>query len=351
MVKKALILIMLFAALLSACIKEKDLTSTGKTKENPIKAVPPLQLSTWVVDWQWEASINDLKQLSNGLNSFQVFAAYFDEQDKLYFTNEMQTAMPQFLDTSKQMGFKNIDLTIVNDRINTDGTSIQKDSKIITRIIATKESREEHINEMMNVINQYELHGVEIDFEKVREKDWKKLITFYSELYQRLHKEGKTLRIVLEPRTPIEKLKLPKGPTYVMMAYNLYGTHSGPGPKADFAFLTKLTKKMSKLPGKPIVALATGGFDWAENSKTTSITEKQAAELALKSNSPIKHDSASGSIHFTYLDENNMKHTVWYADSETLSQWITKLKKNGYHKVAIWRLGELGEETLKMLNE
>lgn len=342
---------MVLAVLLGACIKEKDLTSTGKTKEKVSKTLPPLELSTWVADWQWEAGIQDLNQLSNGLKSLQMFAAYFDNQDKLYFTKEMQTAMPQLLDAAKQIGLKNIDLTIVNDMINADGTSIQKDSTLITGLIATKESREEHINEMINVVNQYGLTGVEIDFEMVKEKDWKKLITFYSELYQRLHNEGKTLRIVLEPRTPIEKLKLPKGPTYVMMAYNLYGTHSGPGPKADFAFITKLTKKMSKLPGKPIVAIATGGFDWTENGKTTSITEKQAAELALKSNSSIKRDSASGSAYFTYLDENNVKHTVWYADSVTLSQWIAHLRKKGYPKVAIWRLGELGEETLKMLNE
>lgn len=351
MVKKALILTVIFAALVSACIKEKDLTSTGKVKETAIKTVPPLQLSTWVVDWQWEASIHDLKQLSNGLKSFQIFAAYFDDQDKLYFTEQMQTAMPQFLDTAKQMGLEKIDLTIVNDIINTDGTTIQKDSTLITRLIATKESREKHINEMINVVNQYDLSGVEIDFEMVKEKDWKKLITFYSELYQRLHKEGKTLRIVLEPRMPIEKWKLPKGPTYVMMAYNLYGTHSEPGPKADYAFITKLAKRMKNIPGNPAIAIATGGFDWSANGNITSLTEKQAAQLANKSTASIKRDPASGSLYFTYLDDYNVKHTVWYADSTTLLEWIKKIRKKGYHKVAIWRLGELGEDTLKMLGK
>ncbi|WP_409344172.1 hypothetical protein [Paenibacillus sp. MBLB4367] len=68
------------------------------------------------------------------------------------------------------------------------------------------------------------LGGVEIDYEKIRDSDWSKVGIFYEELYRRLQAMGKTLRIVLEPRAPIERLTLPEGPVYVMMAYNLYGS-------------------------------------------------------------------------------------------------------------------------------
>lgn len=34
------------------------------------------------------------------------------------------------------------------------------------------------------------------------------------------------------------------------MCYNLFGTHSGPGPKADRAFLEQMVARMSNIPAK-----------------------------------------------------------------------------------------------------
>jgi spore germination protein len=44
-----------------------------------------------------------------------------------------------------------------------------------------------------------------------------------------------------------------------------------------------------------------------------------------------------------------VKHTVWYADGTTLSQWIDAAKAKGIQNIAIWRLDELGSESLEQL--
>ncbi|WP_409344173.1 hypothetical protein [Paenibacillus sp. MBLB4367] len=45
------------------------------------------------------------------------------------------------------------------------------------------------------------------------------------------------------------------------------------------------------------------------------MTEKRAAELSRKSIGSPERDAGSGSMRFEYRDENNVKHTVWYAGS------------------------------------
>lgn len=319
-------------------------------KKSPSATERELELTTWITDWQWKSAIKDFGSITDGLSSVQVFAAYFDHTDRLFYTPENMEAIPKVMEIANQNNVVNVDLTIVNDRFEKDGSAVQKDSVLLTRLMATAESRRVHINDIVDTINKYDFQGVEIDYEKIKDEDWENVCAFYEELYQRLESMGKSLRIVLEPRTPIEKLKLPKGPTYVMMAYNLYGTHSGPGPKADFSFIDKMTKKMDQLPGEHFIAFSTGGFDWPTSGKIIAVTEQEAVELAKRSSQAPSRDKASGALYFDYLDENNSKHTVWYADSTTLAQWIDQSKKGGYFKIALWRLGGFEQTTLDYLN-
>ncbi|MEJ8545256.1 glycosyl hydrolase family 18 protein [Brevibacillus borstelensis] len=309
-----------------------------------------VELSAWIADWQWRDGLEDFRQITEGLTSVQAFAVYFDHKDKLHFTEEIRKALPKIMEASKQSSLVHVDLTIVNDVLSGDGSSVQKDPELLTRLMATKESRQQHIDDILAAVAEYDVHGVEIDYENIRSEDWDNVLSFYTELYGRLRALEKPLRIVLEPRAPIDKLKLPEGPVYVMMAYNLFGNHSGPGPKADHAFIADLARRMDKLPGEPFIALAAGGFDWAETGEVTSVTEKQAAELSQLSREAPQRDSGSGSLSFHYTDDQNVKHTVWYADHVTLTQWIDDARQAGYEKIALWRLGGLELETLKELN-
>ncbi|PQP89182.1 glycosyl hydrolase [Paenibacillus sp. AR247] len=308
----------------------------------------PVNLTAWVVDWQWESGLTDAGELGKALSRVQAFAAYFDESDQPYFTKAFQEALPQIRETAEAAGIGELNLTLVNDIVRRDGSESPKDSELVSRLVSTKEAREKHIAEIEALLDQYSFQGVEIDYERIPDKDWGYMTAFYRELYERMHAKGKSLRIVLESRAPVETLKLPEGPEYVMMAYNLYGTHSGPGPKADKAFLKKLAKRMTAVPGVKTIAIAAGGFDW-HGDQVTAITEQQAVKIRYTNGSELKRDAASGSLHYQYTDDKNVKHTVWYADGSTLTSWIDTLRQAGISHVAVWRLGELGSGTLDKL--
>jgi len=322
----------------------------ASSNNEDIPKEPHEKISAWIVDWQWEAGIKDFKEVRKNLSSLQVFAAYFDYHDNLYFTNEFNEVLPEIIEINSDNKLVNLYITIVNDRFNEGGKAVQKDPELLERLMSTEESRNNHIDEIINMVTQKGFSGVEIDYENIDDDIWENYIDFCSKLYQRLNSIDKSLRIVLEPKSPIDKLTLPEGPDYVMMAYNLYGYHSGPGPKADESFIRDLGLKMGKIPGDKIIAFATGGFDWSDDGKVTALTESEAVKLSEKAVDNLKRDESSGSVYFNYFDDNNINHTVWYADNRTLDKWFSISKQLGYNKIALWRLGDMQQKTLDYLN-
>lgn len=309
----------------------------------------PTSLSAWVVDWQAQAGTADYEQIAGHLASVQVFAAYFDEADQLYMTEQGKELLTSITKTAHAANDTDVYLTLVNDQFQAGKPAVQKSPELVSRLMADDSSREQHIAEIMELVSQYEMDGIEIDYEQVPEQDWPGMLQFIEELQQKLSDAGKKLRIVLEPQAPIEELQFPEGPTYVMMAYNLYGTHSKAGPKADAAFITKIAKRMQYLPGDPVIALSAGGFDWADSGEVTSITQEKAEQIAQSHLNSLRRDEASSSVHYKYVDDKEVSHTVWYADHMTMKRWIETARAAGIHQVAIWRLGELGELSLHEL--
>ncbi|MBO7748004.1 glycosyl hydrolase [Paenibacillus sp. MWE-103] len=314
--------------------------------EGAVPAAPPLALSAWIVDWQWEAGLADFADVAPGLDGVQAFAAYFDDKDGLYLTEEDRKALPEVLAAAKKAGLRQAALTVVNDRYAADGTpAAEKDPALVSRLLATEASRGKHLSDLMAAVDTYGFGGLELDYERVPDGDWANFAVFIGDLYGRLQAEGKTLRVVLEPRAPLADVELPAGPAYVMMAYNLYGGFSGPGPKADDAFIAQVAARMEGLPGDKAIALSLGGFDWTADKQATAVTEAQAAELARGPGAePAARDAASGSLHFRYADGKGKVHTVWYADAETVKRWIGAARDAGVHEIALWRLGGLTAE-------
>lgn len=307
------------------------------------------RLSVWVADWDYKIGAADWAALSGSPESVQLFGAYFDEQDRLLFRNNFSKLLESVQRPAGGDGGYERYLTVVNDIVKGDETSLPKDSGLVSRLAASAESRKAHVAAVVAAVKQYGLDGAELDYERVAKADWPNVVRLFGELHRALEVEGLKLRIVLEPRAPVEQLELPEGPEYVMMAYNLYGTHSGPGPKTDQAYIGKLAARLEHVPGEPVLAFAAGGFDWDAAGKAAAVMETDAVRLAQSAGVQPRRDEASGSLYFTYTDGQGAEHTIWYADAATLQGWIDAAKQRGLTRTAIWRLGGLSPSSLDYL--
>lgn len=320
---------------------KKVVDKYGNYVDNSPNNLEEDEISTWVTYWDLpsetfsENMIGDIKSVS-------YFAANFNENNELVVPDKLK----DFYNNTKKSNFKKY-LTIVNDVIKGDGSSIQKDTEVLKMILYDKSFRESHIDEIINLAIDNGFDGIEIDYERLK-KDmtlWENFITFINEIYSKANEKGLDLRVVLEPNIPFENLNFEKGPTYVMMCYNLHGGFSGPGEKANPEFITSLIDGMNRYEIKKEFALATGGFDWAEgesssadgNKKVKSVTENEAKSLIREYNTNVIRDEESKYLYFKYTDEDNINHEVWYADNETLNYLSRFILKEGYD-VSLWRV-------------
>ncbi|MDU5109139.1 MAG: glycosyl hydrolase family 18 protein [Clostridium sp.] len=313
----------------------------GSYVDNKQNSLNGVKISTWVTYWDLPAKTFS-ENMSGDIKNVSYFAANFNENNKLVVPDKLK----DFYNDTEGSNFKKY-LTIVNDVIKSDGSSIQKDTEVLKILLYDKSYRENHINEIVNLAIYYGFDGIEIDYERLK-KDmtlWENFIIFIKELYSKASEKGLDLRVVLEPNIPFENLNFENGPTYVVMCYNLHGGFSGPGEKANPEFITSLIEEMNKYEVKKDFALATGGFDWPEgasgsangNGKVKSVTEKEAKSLMIEYNAEAIRDEESKYLYFKYKDEDNINHEVWYADNETLNYLSSFILEGGYD-VSLWRV-------------
>jgi spore germination protein len=291
-------------------------------------------LSAWVAYWDLNSD-KEIKTLDRELKNICYFAVNFNSNNELV----MPEKLTNYYNETKSYDYNKY-ITIVNDKINSDGSSLLKDTNILKSLLSDSDLRSGHIEEIINLAVKYDFDGIEIDYEQIKNdmKLWDDYILFINELYKKAEKEGLKIRVVLEPSIPFDKLSFVEGPTYVMMCYNLHGGFSEPGEKTNPKFIRDLIEKTSKVPGKKDFAIATGGFNWASNGKTTPVSETEANGLLKEYSAKIKRDDESQCLFFNYKDEDNIEHEVWYADKVTLKSWMKVITDKGYD-ISIWRLG------------
>lgn len=300
----------------------------------------------WVVEWDLRNGLRELEK--NSFDRAILFAAAFNSEDSPFVQETLRDFLREELRNIARPG-QEIFLCVVNDRFYEDGRAVQKDSELIGRLMASETSRQKHKDELLGLLALGDLTGLELDYEKVSKDDWPVFVAFIEELHRDMSARGRKLRVVLEPRQDCLSSDFPEGPEYVLMAYNLFGGHSGPGPKADNAFLEKLASWCAHMRVKPRLALSTGGFCW-QADVVLPLTEWDARRKSMSVKVEPERDENTAYLRFRYTDPYAKPQTlmqaikgvqaeVWYADGESLAALARKALSLGFPAVDLWRLG------------
>ena len=336
MKEKVILWILALCCLLAGCAAPRSAPVPSAPPSTP-EAQENRPLTVWSVYWDCQQSVAVIGGAADRIEAVSLFAAYF--RDGALFLPQKTLETLQALRDSDAWAQKPIYLSVVND-VTEGETTIQKDTGILQSVLSPQQA-ESHARALIAMARENGFDGIEIDYEKIR-KDrslWQLFLAFDEILLPLAEEAGLGLRIVLEPGIPAETLPFPQGAAYVVMCYNLHGIGTEPGPKADLAFLRALYDRFAGLPNLSF-ALANGGFDWEEASgKAVSLTEKDAAALAEAHQVLPRRDAASGALSFSYTQDST-RHTVWYADSETLALWAAELDACAGKTVpiSIWRV-------------
>ena len=296
--------------------------------------------SAWLTYWDADAALQEVSGQADAYESLLCFEAFFDTDGNWVIPPESE----ELLEKMKALDVP-IYLSLVNDVQQEDGSYVQKSKDFLVENLSTPAARSAHIVKIVQLVHSRGIKGLEIDYENLKKDTelWSNFTAFIEQLYDVLSRSGVSLRVVMECAAP-QYAVFPEGPIYSCMCYNLYGYHSGPGPKADIAFLRELGESWKSIPGEVHMAFAPGGFLWEGKTVERAFTELEAEEWLNQQNVKPERDSASGALKAVVF--GNKKYTVWYADGETLEIWRDTLRSMGYTHFDLFRLGGNRDESL-----
>lgn len=306
------------------------------------------RLSGWTVSWDGEKSLAAALRHAGRMDEVSVFAADFDHAYRLQ-RPAWAAGAARALKRADPKSPPRVLLTVVNDVRRRDGTSILKDHKCVAHWISTPGRMRDHIEDLVRLSDGFD--GIEIDYESMRLENRTDFSAFISLLAGALHARGKTLSVVVEPKTS-DVLKHKAGAIdwkavgaaadgVKVMAYLFHAPSGKAGPIAPKEWVAAVARfALTQIPrDKLSIALTLNGCDWAGPGKGKSIDHEAAMALAAARRADLRWDAVSSSPHFRYTGDDGLEHEVWFEDVLSLREKVRRLQEEGIQRIALWRLG------------
>src|SRR5215469_3294662 len=265
----------------SLIVAEKKLAVTKKkTSTEKIRAA-------FYVDWDPQAFFS-LQTHINDLNT--VIPEWF-------FIDSSMGGISKQIDTSGLRLMKQHNVRILPILSNVDYTTHSGtfDGTILENVLRNPVKRQHLVNDIYSHLKQYQLQGINIDFEELKENTIGPMQVFLKELAAKLHPEGLLItQDVLPNDEDYDVKELAKYDDYiVLMAYDQHWLGSVPGPISDQKWIEKETDEIAKKipPSKIILALAGYGYDWPEGEEGEVLTYQHALSTARIYHAPIDFDN------------------------------------------------------------
>ncbi len=217
------------------------------------------------------------------------------------------------------------------------------DGAAVHRIITNPAKKERLIQDILKVLAKGDFAGINVDFEDLEEKTDEPLIAFQKELYERLHSRGYMVTQDVMPfNQDYSYSQLSKYNDYIfLMAYDEHYSTSTPGPISSQKWIEAAVDEAAKnLPSEKIILCMAGyAYDWPKGDEAANITYQEALTTARESDGKIEFNNDTYNLHYSYFDESEQQHDVYFTDAATNFNTLRFASEYGLSGVALWRLG------------
>ena len=190
--------------------------------------------------------------------------------------------------------------------------------------------------------------GIVVDFEEVPDDSQAQFREFAAALSASLHAAGLKLMMALPARDDSYDYEFfgRQCDAIILMNYDEHWLTSAPGPIASQEWFVENLRQIKEVvpPQKIVVGIANYAYDWGETDKknTWSGAEYSVQEAllhAFESETDVDFDEASLNPHYSYSDEQNHIHRVWFLDAVTAYNEERAAERMGVQGTALWRFG------------
>jgi len=212
------------------------------------------------------------------------------------------------------------------------------------------EARQRFRQEVLQFLATDRYRGLMIDFEDFPLKAQPGYLKLLQELGADLHAKGLKLYVSVPARN--EDFNYPavaaRVDGIVLMNYDEHFPGGTPGAIASQDWFTNNLQRAIKLVPKEklICAIGNYGYDFAPRTKKgkvigadKNVSVQEAWIGSRDSEEDIDYDGDAMNPHFSYLDDDNQKHEIWFLDAVTALNEMRAAQMFGIQTFALWRLG------------
>ena len=194
--------------------------------------------------------------------------------------------------------------------------------------------------------------GLLIDFEAFPAAGQSGYVALLRDLSADLHARGMKLYVAVPPHNEeFDYASISAAADgVVLMTYDEHYPGGAPGPVASQDWFEQNLKFASSVipKEKVICAIANYGYDWVEKPKKgklppevhdSTVSVQEAWLAARDSDEDVNFDDDAMNPHFSYLDERNLRHDIWFVDAVTALNQMRAAQSMGIKTFALWRLG------------
>jgi cellulose synthase/poly-beta-1,6-N-acetylglucosamine synthase-like glycosyltransferase/spore germination protein YaaH/peptidoglycan/xylan/chitin deacetylase (PgdA/CDA1 family) len=194
--------------------------------------------------------------------------------------------------------------------------------------------------------------GLMVDFESFPKKAQPGYVALLNELSSDLHAKGMKLYVSVQVRNEDFDYKAISSAVdgVVIMNYDEHFPGGAPGPIASQDWFTdNLDSAVEEIPKEKLIcAIGNYGYDWAEKPKKgklppgeadKSVSVQEAWIGSRDAEEDVDYDGDALNPHFSYQDDDNFRHDIWFLDAVTALNEMRAAQTLGIQTFALWRLG------------
>ncbi len=238
--------------------------------------------------------------------------------------------------------------------LSTLGPDDTFDNRLASALFSNPAAIHNLTTQLLTAMAQKRSRAVDIDFEYVLPADKEGFVAFVNTLGQALRANGYELLVALAPKT------------YASQPGLLYEAHDYPalGAAADAVLLMTyewgyafgapqaiapidkveavINYALSEIPAERIfLGIPNYGYDWTlpytpGGPRATTISPRQALELADQYGAEILFDERAASPYFYYTSSDGNQHVVWFEDARSYDRKFRLLAEKGLAGFSIW---------------
>lgn len=205
---------------------------------------------------------------------------------------------------------------------------------------------------IVDYLGANKFQGAVVDFEDLPASAYPDLQAFLGEMKAAFKPHGWLVVIA----SPFDDDSWPYGTYASLVDYTLlmaYDEHDDAAPPGSIAgeswYEENLDKRMAVLsPARTIIGIGNYGYDWSDGHGDP-ISFEDAIVAARDSQARIVFDDATNNPHFSYLEDDNSKHEVWFLDGATAYNEIHAADAYQPAGYALWKLGSEDPSTWTVL--